>query len=355
MKKSKIVRKLQWGMGGMLVLLLGVASVLLPLGAQTARAASVQIKDDAGVLNVEQVQRNASALSHPVSISTLPTFDRPKSDFVKRTEQTLTGQDAIALGISVEQRYLAIVAGKAVGLNAEQMAQACQAFAQAYGGNAGANGDYTAATIASLESLQSSLRSGDGSGIAEAPQGGGGVFGSPLTWLLLWVLLGISFTVLSCLFRPRKAARPPAEIPWQAMPGPKDEYGRIALDPGHESRGYGRSPSYGPGYDPYGYDGRPVYGPVYPTRGGIGPWAAGGLGALGGGFLGYELGRMAGEHDHQVQGDDAVHPDALAPLAHNGLDPGMNDPAGAFANSPDFGGESADFGGGDFGGGSEWL
>jgi len=67
----------------------------------------------------------------------MPTFSGPKSDFIRSTEQALTGQDAIAIGISVEQRYLAIVAGKQADLNAEQIEQARQAFAKAYGGNAG--------------------------------------------------------------------------------------------------------------------------------------------------------------------------------------------------------------------------
>ena len=68
------------------------------------------------------------------------------------------------------------------------------------------------------------------------------------------------------------------------------------------------------------------------------PWAAGGLGALGGGFLGYELGRMAGEHEQQAQEGD---------------DPTMADSIGTF-DAGGFSDGGGDFAGGDFGGGSEW-
>ena len=66
---------------------------------------------DARVLDVDQVRSQASQLSHTVSISTMRTFSGPKSDFIRSTEQALTGQDAIAIGISVEQRYLALALG----------------------------------------------------------------------------------------------------------------------------------------------------------------------------------------------------------------------------------------------------
>src|SRR5438105_5489325 len=185
MKNNRIVRTLQLGIGGMLMLLIGVSSILLPLGINTVQAASMQIKDDAKVLDVDQVHSTASKLSHPVSISTMRTFNGPKSDFVRSTEQALTDQNAIAIGISVEQRYLAIVAGRQAGLNAEQIEQARQAFAKAYGSNAGANGNYTGATLADLQSLQASLGN---DGIRNPLPSSGSVLSNPLTWLLLLAL-----------------------------------------------------------------------------------------------------------------------------------------------------------------------
>ena len=52
-----------------------------------------------------------------------------------------------------------------------------------------------------------------------------------------------------------------------------------------------------------------MYGPGYPQQSSMSPWAAGGLGAVGGGLLGYELGQMAGEHEQQAQEGDAGNPD----------------------------------------------
>src|SRR2546429_892161 len=89
--------------------------------------------------------------------------------------------------------------------------------------------------------------------------------------------------------------------------------------------------------------------PVSPPQAGMSPWAAGGLGAVGGGLLGYQLGQMAGEHDQQHQEGDAGNPDQMATLDAGGYDPGMADSVGSY----DAGGFSyfgGDFGGGDFGG-----
>jgi hypothetical protein len=346
MKNNRIVKTLQWGIGGMLILI-GLGTILLPVGTHTAHAASVQIKDDARVLDVNQVRSFASQLPHAVSISTTSTFNGPKSDFSRSTEQALTDQRAIAIGISIEQRYLAIVAGKEVGLHADQIEQARQAFAQAYGRNAGANGNYTAATVAALQSLQASLGN---DGVSNPLQSVHGVLSNPLIWLLVLGLIGAGFFVVRHFSRQRKMMNPPLGMPWQQGYNPKDEYGRIEPDPG-----YGRPPYDEHGYGPHGY-GRPLYGPGYPPQGGINPWVAGGLGALGGGFLGYELGRMAGEHDQQAQGGDSMNPDTITPLSQGSNDPGMRYPADTIdgGNEPDFGdfgGEGADFGGGgDFGG-----
>src|SRR2546429_1047259 len=86
--------------------------------------------------------------------------------------------------------------------------------------------------------------------------------------------------------------------------------------------------------------------PVSPPQAGMSPWAAGGLGAVGGGLLGYELGRMAGEHEQQAQEGDLLNPDQTATFDQGSYDPGIADSIGAF----DAGGFSY-FCGGDIGGG----
>jgi len=182
------------------------------------------------------------------------------------------------------------------------------------------------------------------------------------TGLLLVALIGGGFLLARRLFERRDMMNPPMDMSWQAPYGPGDNYGQsIPPNQRYDGPGYGRPmygsgygnprysrPAYGPGYDPAGY-GRPMYGPGYPQQMGMSPWAAGGLGAVGGGLLGDEVGRMAGEHDQQALEGDAVNPDQMATLDSEGYDPGMADSVGSYdaGGFSDFGG---DFAGGDFGG-----
>ena len=98
------------------MLLLGIGTALLPMSGSTIQAASVRIDDRARVLDVAQVRDAASKLSQPVYVSTISTFDGSKSEFIQSVQRTITDQKMIAIGISVEQRYLAIVAGSIVGV-----------------------------------------------------------------------------------------------------------------------------------------------------------------------------------------------------------------------------------------------
>jgi hypothetical protein len=184
------------------------------------------------------------------------------------------------------------------------------------------------------------------------------------TVIIMLALIGGGFLVLHRLLERRKMMTSSMGMPWQREyeDGPRDEYGRgFNPNPGYDGSGYERpmygpsyrnpeyeSPTYGPGYA------RPMYGPGYPPpQTGMNPWAAGGLGAVGGGLLGYELGRMAGGHEQQAQEGDPMNPDQTATLAQDGYDPGMADAIGPF----DVGGFSdvgEGFGSGDFGGGSDW-
>ena len=148
------------------------------------------------------------------------------------------------------------------------------------------------------------------------------------TGLLLVALIGGGFLLARRLFERRNMMAPPMEMPWQSEYDPKDDYGRSV--PPNRS-----------------YD-----GPGYPQQMGMSPWAAGGLGALGGGLLGYQLGQMAGEHDQQPQEGGAGNPDQMATLDAGGYDPGMADSVGSY-DAGGFSDFDGDFGGGDFDGGSE--
>jgi hypothetical protein len=182
------------------------------------------------------------------------------------------------------------------------------------------------------------------------------------TGLLLVALIGGGFLIARRLFDRRNLMNPPMEMPWQSEYGPRHDYGQgVPPYQSYDGPGYGR-PMYGPGYGdprysrpaygsrygPAGY-GRSMYGPGYPQQSGMSPWAAGGLGAVGGGLLGYELGRMAGEHEQQAQEGEAGNPDQMATLDAGGYDPGMADSMGWY-DAGGFSDVGGDFGDGDFGG-----
>ena len=159
--------------------------------------------------------------------------------------------------------------------------------------------------------------------------------------ILLALLGGGGFLVVRHLLERRQTMTPPLGMPGQQgeEEDPRDAYGRgFTPTPGYDGSGYGRS-MYGPGY--------------LPPQTGMNPWAAGGLGAVGGGLLGYGLGRMAGEHEQQAHEGDTQNSDQTATLAQDGREPGMADALGTF-DAGGFSDIGEDFGSGDFGGGSDW-
>jgi hypothetical protein len=79
----------------------------------------------------------------------------------------------------------------------------------------------------------------------------------------------------------------------------------------------------------------------YPQRGGMNPWVAGGLGALGGGLAGYGLGQAVGEMQQYASDNPLTNgDDNIGEVQANDL--------GFGSGNEDLSG--VDFGGGDFGG-----
>ena len=141
-----------------------------------------------------------------------------------------------------------------------------------------------------------------------------------LTMLILLLLVGLGFFVFRRLFGRRQS------FPSQMTMPPQQGYGQ----------GYGPPPSYPAGY------GRPFYGPSYPQQGyppqgGINPWVAGGLGALGGGLVGYELGQAMADNEQ-------LAPEGVLANAEPNFE---SMPQGDYAQ---LGGEVMDVGGWDLGG-----
>ena len=129
------------------------ALALLLVTATVALADTVHIYDAANVLNVSQVQGDASSLPYPIDIYTTSTFNGSTSAFDQRTSGHLTSSRLIVIAIDTGHKHLAIVGGKSVPLSSSQYSSAVNAFINNYRSNQ----EYTSATIAAIDSLRSSF------------------------------------------------------------------------------------------------------------------------------------------------------------------------------------------------------
>ncbi len=266
---------------------------------------TVHVYDNAGVLDKNRVQSEASSLPYSMDIYTVNTFQGTKPEFDNTTRAKLgSNPDLIVMAVDTVHHHLAIVRGSNVPLSSSQINGAVSSFVNNYN-----NGDYTGATIATIGSLRNSL------GASVGPSGGG-VFSGLLATLCIVGLVIVGAILLFGIFLRRRLGggrytRPPVyQQPYQ-------------------------QPPYNQGYPP-NYSGPPGYYQGQGQGPGINPLAAGGLGAAAGGLLGYELGKEAGENQGQEQGQ------------------GQGDGGWAGASGDFGGGGSGDFGGGgsgDSGGG----
>ncbi len=299
---------------------------LLAISACGGGGNSAQVYDSARVLNTSQVRSAASHLPNPVAIYTTNAFQGNQADFQRAAIQKLNGNpNTIVMAIDTAHRYIYIARGSNVQLSGTGIDQAVTAFSTSFN-----NGNYTNASLAALNSLQGSLGSP-----ANTANRGGASF-SPV-WLCciipaLLILGGVLFGASR-----RGQGR--------------GMFGGLSRGPSPYR------PTVPPDYDPYNNQQGPYYGPPQ-QRGGINPWAAGGLGAAAGGLAGYELGKRQGEYDSEQNPNYGDSGNLGGGSSFGGGDAGFDnsDPGGGgsfggggFDNS-DLGGGSS-FGGGDAGGG----
>ncbi|MBX5448508.1 hypothetical protein [Thermogemmatispora sp.] len=311
------------------LLALLLTGLLLLLTGTTVLAESVTISDGAGVLDKARVQSEGAKLPYPLAIYTTNSFSGSQADFEARTQSHVTNSRLIVIAIDTVHHWMYIKSGSQVPLSHSAAEDAYNAFKDNYN-----NGDYTGATLAAIRSLESSLaaaRSNEGGSPASSGTGGflsGGLGTLCCIGLLVLIIGGIVFAVV------RRRSGQGWGWGWN-RPAPSEPY---EVPPAGSYPGYPYQGPYQGGYPPNYYP--PNQG------GGMNPWAAGGLGALGGGLIGYELGKMAGEeearqHEAGFAGD---------PGGGGGPDFGGGDFGGGAGG--DFGGGGGgDFGGGDFGGG----
>jgi uncharacterized membrane protein YgcG len=132
----------------------GAALMLLVITSVGVFADSVNIVDNAHVLDVAQVTQDAFQLPNPVNIYTTSTFAGTTAAFDEATTKYIGPNDSnlIVINIDTARRHLAIVGGAQVPLSNDQYASAIQTFKDNVN-----NGDYTGATVAALQSLNTAL------------------------------------------------------------------------------------------------------------------------------------------------------------------------------------------------------
>lgn len=316
MRHVRTWSRIRHGRRGLLAVVLALSMLcILPI---VALANTVNISDAANVLNVSSVRSEAGNLPDPINIYTTNTFSGSTSAFDQQTRGHITSPNLLVMAIDTAHKHVTIVGGSNVPLSDSQYNNAVQAFISAYRSN---NGDYTASTIAAVQSLRSALGAAPittGNGNVPAGNGNTATQSGGLSAGVVGTLFCVGLLVLIVA-------------------------GAFFLVGRRRRMGYGQSgvplnnpmPYQQPYNSPYNQGYPPNYGGPYNQGQGMNPLVAGGLGAAAGGLLGYELGKDQGEDQMREQ-------DQNQGGNWNG---GGNDFGGG--SSGDFGGG----GGGDFGGG----
>jgi len=305
-----------------------LACSLLLFATVSAFASTVNINDEANVLNKSQVQSQASALSYPITIYTVNNFNGSNQAFSQRAANDIKNSNLIVMAIDTVNHYLVIDGGKSVPLSNSQYNDAVQAFKNSFG--SGTSGNYTSATVAALQSLQSALSSSNtGSSVGnQNPTTSRGFFSNlafaPICCIGLLIIAGIA---VFAFVRGRRRSGMVNPTQPQAPVYPQN------YNQNYPNQGY--PPNYGPGYNQGGY---------YNQGGGMNPLIPGGIGAVGGGLLGYELGKEQGENAGQ-QNENYGNDNNV-----NNGDNNVNNSGNDFGGGA--GGNFGGGGGGDFGGGA---
>src|SRR3989440_8542773 len=265
------------------------ALCLVLLTTLSAFADTVRISDPNNVLDTSRVQNEGRNLPDPLDVYVISRFSGTQAQFNQRLKSHIDSPRKIVMLVDTGDQYFAVVGGSSVSLSNSQYSSAVSAFKNNF------NGSYTNATIAAIQSLESSL----GSSGNTLSRGVGGIFSGLLgticcVGLIVLVIVGVLFAV-----------------------------GRRMFGFGGRPRGATYQQPYQQGYPPN-------YGPGYNQGQGVNPLVAGGLGAAAGGLVGYELGKERGEDEFRDRERDR----------------------GNWGGGDFGGGAGGSFGGGDFGGGS---
>lgn len=303
------------------------AAFAVALLAGPASASTVDIIDDAHVLDATTVQNEAATLPAPILIWTTTQDAANRATFDNDVRAKVSSAFPIAMGINTQAHHETLqMLYSRLGLSQSAAIAAESSANSAFDNTMRSQNNYTAAVTAALTSLRGSLanRGGGNRGASGATSGHSSSVGGFITFGIIVIVLIVAVLLLRRLFRPRRRRM----MPNQMMGGGVNQ-------------GYGPPPGYGPG----GYG--PGYGGGY-GGGGMGPVAGGAIGAVGGGLVGYELGKMAGEND-QFRRDEMDERGGYGNQNYDNQNYGDQGGGGIVGQDSDWGGG----GGGDFGGGGD--
>ena len=190
-----------------------IALCLFATTSLTTFANTVRISDPVQVLNVSQVTTEGAKLPYALDIYTTSTYTGTSSDFVARTVSVhLTSPQLIVIAIDTTHRFLAIVGGKSVPLSNSQYNAAGSAFKNGVAGN-----HYTDATIAAIQSLESSLATSSTNSSKSSPVSGLAV------GIIIAIIIGL--IVIGAIFRFIRRLLGFAPPPRPARQAPSTNYG----------------------------------------------------------------------------------------------------------------------------------
>lgn len=280
MFKRLALPKRQWLAAFSLAILL-----TLVLSVGSAFAGGIKFKDDAGLLNSsDRSYLTSVAGNSPLDFQILTTknFTNQSSFESYVRSQPALSSKAVLIAISDSSYHETyVLGGSGTGLSSSNDSNVSSAGDSYFKSGNWRSG--FAAIMNSATSLVSSGSSNSSSGNFNSTPVTSKSNSSGVGGIVCFVLIILAVIIGASVFFGRRGRRgniPPTMPVQNFNPGPN-----------YPGPGYGPGPNYGPGgYGPGGYG--PGYG-----GGGIGPMGGGIIGAAGGGFLGYELGKEAGERE----------------------------------------------------------
>jgi hypothetical protein len=182
-----------------------VALVALLTVAAPAWAGTVQIQDDARVLNATTVQNDAATLPVGVYIWTTTQDAASKPTFDTDVRNKISATFPVVIGINTQARHESIQIGPRAGLSQSAAISAASTANKAFVGTMRTSNDYTAAVTSALESLRTSLAAADRErGVARpAPAQSSGWGIVPIVLLVIGVIVVVVLVVAILIGRRR--------------------------------------------------------------------------------------------------------------------------------------------------------